>query len=370
MKSNGIWKILGVIFFSMITTSGFAQRGYYATDSTMTFGANVVDGTEYENARYCKVIDKEDSTTLYTPDQVKEYGLSNGKVFVAKEVDYQKVFLERLVKGETNLYFFKRGNERTFFVERDSTYFREMPKEQNGGYRSFLNDYTSDCEAVSEAVKLVSYYKKPLAEFFERYNSCELKPFPFLRYGVVAGYEMMRLDNADYFFSYMNDMNYKYNGSFTVGLFIDQPIMVSDYSFHAEINYSRQDVSYTLYSQELIPELTINTSYLRIPFMIRYTHPFLKTRPFINLGGIYSMDINNKSELWEEVYKGGEWIEYERKVNLIDHQQGFIVGGGLQFRLDYRRSFFVEARYGKLYRSFKKGYYNTNLIQILAGINF
>lgn len=369
-------RIYLLLIFCFFATSLFAQTGYYATDSTMSSGIKLIDGTDYDNSRVCKV-KKGKEIIKFTPYEISEYGFNEDRTYVSKDIyisdSSEKVFLERLVKGETNLYYYKGKNIKTFFLEKDSTIFIEISKKNNNGYKSILNEFTNDCNAVSNAIKLVRYNKKSLAKLTERYNNCELKPFPFLRYGVIIGYEIDKLiPNSNVEIDYLNEFSYKYESGYTIGLFIDNPILVSDFSFHAEINYSKQSFSYNIKEENKDIDLLINISSLSIPLILRYTYPSLKFRPYINLGGIFSYHFNNKINSLFEANIDDNIIEINKISNstIYDHQAGFNLGGGIQYSLDYRRSIFIELRYNKLYGISNSGSFNNDVLQILTGINF
>lgn len=68
----------------------------------------------------------------YNPQQVSRYGFKEGSEYIARGITIQgnkkRVFLEQLVKGDLSLYHYREKGLETFFLEKDSTLFVELPK--------------------------------------------------------------------------------------------------------------------------------------------------------------------------------------------------------------------------------------------------
>lgn len=97
----------------------------------------------------------------------------------------------------------------------------------------------------------------------------------------------------------------------------------------------------------------------------------MKYRPYINLGGIFSYNFNNKNSLYRANIDGNVIEINKIDVSLIyENQAGYNFGFGIQYGLDYRRSIFIELRYNKLYGISDTGSYNNSVLQFLTGINF
>lgn len=232
-----------IFLISLLPILSFGQSDYFSTDSTSSLGIKLIDGGDLINSQFCQV-KKGDKTIQYTPYEVKEYGFKDGRVYISKEIQIadssKRVFLERLKKGNTTLYYYRGKGLKTFFIQKDSTLFVEIPEQDTEeDYSTQLLNLTKDCSNVSDACKLVSYNKKSLSKLISRYNQCELKPFPHFKYGFLIGYEFLRLipsSEQNYNLKYFD---YKYDGGFTIGIFLDNPILVSDISLHVELLLSK-----------------------------------------------------------------------------------------------------------------------------------
>lgn len=370
-------KHLYIIFLiSLLPILSYGQSEYFSTDSTSTYGIELVDGGDMINSQLCQV-KKGDKILQYTPYEVKEFGFKDGRVYVSKEIQIddssKRVFLERLNKGNTTLYYYRGKGLKTFFIQKDSTLFVEMPKQgTEEDYSTQLFNLTKDCSNVSDACKLVSYNKKSLSKLISRYNQCELKPFPHFKYGFLIGYEFLRLipsseqdDNLKYF-------DYKYDGGFTIGVFLDNPILVSDFSLQIELLLSKHGYSYNKLVDNKDLDFVANLTSLNVPLLFKYAYPSNKIRPFINAGINGTYFIENETHLYETtINETTIEINYtEIKSMISDFKLGFVIGGGLEYKLNYKKSLFFELRYCNQYNQGDTEFLGGSVFSVLSSINF
>ena len=117
----------------------------YEVITTYT-GVKIIDGGSVRNAKYMQVILNK-KTEKFCPDSVREYGINKGSTYFSKSIQVndsvQKVFLERITAGKTNLYYFQDKNIKTYFLEKDSTVFIELAKGKvrTNHFRQTLSSY-------------------------------------------------------------------------------------------------------------------------------------------------------------------------------------------------------------------------------------
>ncbi|MCP4553124.1 MAG: PorT family protein [Bacteroidetes bacterium] len=374
-------KHLILILQILIPITIFSQSSYISSDSTAIIEVKILAGNAKSNAKTIKM--KTDGKIIeYNPHQIKEYRLTNGRVYISKEIKVsgttEKVFLERLVHGKSTIYYFRGKKLKTYFLEKDSSsLFIELPKrnydDRSLEFKKTLKDFTSDCEVLSNIIPLVTYNKLSLTRLIEYYNSCEPRPFPFINYGLVLGYEINKLSlNSNTEEEYLKDLNYKYIGNLHFGAFIDFPILINNFSARLEVHYTQNGFALNYKDVNKEVDLIINTTSINIPVLFRNTYPSLKYRPFINAGLVYSYHLTNESELYEATISNSQ-IDI-KKVNteslISKHQLGYSVGAGIQLVLDYRRLLLLEIRYNNFFGIPDANSLNKNQIQILTGISF
>lgn len=364
----------------LVTNISYGQKGYFLTDTKDVYGVEIIDGGDLINSQFCLVKDGGEIIE-YTPYEVSEYGFKeDGRVYISRVIrianSSKKVFLERLHEGETSLYSYTGKDIVTFYIEKDSTLFVELPKRnmEQKDYSEQLLYWTRDCPNVSDACKLVTYNKNSLTKLISRYNQCELKPFPFFKYGVLFGYEFSKLIptfkgplDVNYF-----DYNYAYEGGFSVGLFFDNPIDATDYSVHTELLLSKHGYSYSRLVGNQNFDFVANLTSINVPILIRYAYPSNVIRPFINIGVNGTYFIENKSLLHETTISESiiEINDTEISPIINDFQWGYIIGGGLEYKLNYKNSLFLELRFNNQYNIGDSKFKSSSVFNILTGISF
>lgn len=369
-------KIYFILLVGLIPLFSLGQSAYFLTDSSAYYGIKLMDKGSVINSKLCQR-KKGKKIIEYTPYELKEYGFKDGRVFISREVQIadssKRVFLERLIEGETTLFYYREKGLKTFFIEKDSTLFVEVPKkiDTQKDYSERLLKLTDDCAETADACKLLSYNKRSFSELFTRYNKCRLQPFPHFTYGPLIGYELSKLipnvernENLAYF-------NYDYDGGFSVGVFLNHPIFVSDFSLHTEFVFSEHKYSYNIIIENKDIDLVAEFYSFKVPMLLRYTVPLNTIRPFVNFGGVFTYHFNNKIELYEANIEGSNIeISNINESFVHEYQGGYNLGVGVQYPLNYKKSVFLEFRYNKLYGMSNSESFDAEVIEILTGINF
>lgn len=372
-------KIFFLFFVCLITVTAQGQNSYYATDSTLHSGIKVIDGGGRLNSQFCRV-KLQDSIVEFTPDQIKEYKIKNGSVYLSKLIPtsngLRKVFLERLEKGKTTLYFYRGKKKKTYFVEKDSLPLMELPKyaDSTGIYFHVpLKKIIDDTPGFNDAIMYAAYTRNSLTKIFKEYNAGEMKPLPHLKFGLTAGYELMKLHPLSSFADqYVEKSSFKYDGGFTVGFFVDNPILLSDLSLHAELFYSKHGYSISQSRENKDIDFVANISTVKLPILIRYTYPSHEIRPFINAGGIVAYHFKNEYAIYQALLNNDQ-VEISNVIKepfLQKESIGLSIGGGMEYKLDYKRSLFFELRFNRFLSKADSNSMNSSNLSLTTGINF
>ncbi len=364
-----------VMVFFLSVVGLYAQQDYYIVDGEATFGVKIYDKGDIVNSKQCIVKQSKKKNIEFSPNDIDEYGFKNGKVYFSKIIHIsnktEKVFLQRLVVGKTTLYYYKDKENKLFFLENDSLSLVQLPpiSSNNISFKSALQTYARSCSDVAKSAKLVSYKKKPVTRFIENFNDCTNRPLPFFKYGLLAGYEL----NKTYLSLNSNDedlkaFDYKYHGGFIIGAFIDNPLIGNDISLHLEGYFSQNNFSYATSNLDLL----VNTTSLSFPILFRYSYPSFKKHFFVNAGGVFTYNIKNENALYQSnKVKQRIYLSQKYKNSLISETQiGFSIGGGMQIRIDYKRSLFVELRYSNLFNfEYSQDMLNNSIFHLMTSVN-
>lgn len=359
-----------LLLFLFITLGISAQNTYYKTDSLHVVGGKIKDAGEIANAQACHLFKNADFGT--SPYDINEYGLMYGQVYVAADITVngqnKRVFLERLNTGNIHIYYYRDELGKYMYQLTDSNTYVLIPKET---YREQLLELTESCPTVTKVIAAMDYHKKSWEIFFKAFDACRPTYIPRFRYGFLVGREQATLypgvNIADF------DLLSVYGqtqSSLTIGVFIDNPILRSNFSVITSLKLSKFLFSGEYHEDESDYEFQSNITTLGIPVMFRYSQPLYPFRPYVEAGIIMNFQMKNKS-LYELNYENFPPIEYSNYYPLIANTMiGVGAGAGIEYVLNPRNSLFAGINYENML-----GLKNTNIINmskfnLTAGIIF
>ncbi len=366
-------KFLLFVALQIITLAAISQNEYFTTDSISNAGVlNLIDGGARVNAKYCQRW-VNDTLMRYGPDEVKAYRLNDGKEYFSREINtgdsVQRVFLERINPNQPTLYFYNGAQGRIFFIEdADSNLVRlERPT-----FRDELVPFAESCEYGSKFVKLVRFSKNGLTAFARKVNDCDPQPLHFRRFGLTFGYGRVDLGNTYSIIPYLAEvMQPDPQDAFSFGIFMDLPLLLGDFSFHADVNYTSINFSYNRHSNKTDLDIIANITTIKAPLMLRYTLPHKSWRPFVNTG--YMLVYNKQVDIdfyQSSISPGTVLIGEPFLASFTNTQTGFSVGAGLDVDLTYRNTLSLELRYD---RNIKNPHINSldmQTLSLITAINF
>ncbi|MEO9476264.1 MAG: outer membrane beta-barrel protein [Cyclobacteriaceae bacterium] len=355
--------ILGYWSFS----SSFAQTGYIATDTSYISGIELIPGPARDNALFIKV-KSNNGETIYSPQEIKEYGFENGKVYVSQEVfpdnPGKRVFLEKIEEGKITLYLYSGKKQKSFFLKSDSSTLIKISRKKSE-YRKLLLEQTRGFAWKGQQPQLVTYRKQSLAKLISQYNAGKHRPLNFAHLGIRAGYVMSSYKispklyelSSPVFDQRLRDIRNGRSSNFLLGAFGEIPIGKNDFSLLIETNYMKGGFStfsrttvYDYFIEEFKTfdvDMVVKLSTIQIPLLLRYTLPKLKWRPFVNVGGNFAYHFKNSSRVYQsDITSDVIMMRLPTKENHMSiYTFAYNIGAGLQYNLNYRNMMSAELRY-------------------------
>ena len=351
---------------------------YYIIDTVACYGSKLIDGGIIENCRFCQE-EKNGKIKKFKPTEVSEYQIGKGLHYVSQDIflnnAYKRVFLEKREAGKYNLYQFRDRKTNIFFLQKDSGILVALPKRTKDGksFKSQLREYTSDCNAVSSNVFAVDYTMNSLALLLERFNSRSSNPFPHTRFGVSVGSAFTKLlVPPKMWVPNLNNFDFRYVSSASLGLFMDQPLFPSDFSMHVSCNFTKEAFSYSQQVDGRNYDYVANISTLELPLLVRYTVPLASVYPFIEMGGLASWNFKRDDFFQEELING-------QTINIIESYEpdlinqfytGFSFGGGIEYPIFPKMSLFLECRYDYCLNRSTLSQFRLSKFNLTTGIAF
>lgn len=363
-----------IVLLLLGSLSSYGQQDYYSTDTLVHSGIKIIDG----NFQHC-IIETDSGDVKLNPEVVKEFSFDD-KIFISRKISVgdsiKSVFLRRETEGKMNLYSWKGAEGKKFFISEDSLHLVELVKKDESGksglYRKILRENATGCEYAGQAIKLTSFTKSSLTAFSKFYNDCRDKPFPFIKMGIIIGFENSSISkNEDISESLLKNSNFKKDNHFLLGFFIDFPIQ-NQFSLHSEIFLQRNKFYWHEVSMNAITDAMVSSKSLNIPLLLRYTLPRKVICPFFEAGPSIVYSLIDNSKIYILAVKNNV-IELDdlhaRRYPLISGlQPGYSLGAGIQVKLNYRNSLFLGTRYNNYPGS--NDSFGTSKIQLLTGYNF
>ncbi|MDH5382872.1 MAG: hypothetical protein OEW75_18600 [Cyclobacteriaceae bacterium] len=270
----------------------------------------------------------------------------------------EEVFIQLLISGEKNLYyygdhfgrknfyFFDDGIYKLFiykkYISRESTgtFSRENKK-----FIGQLNNYLGDCQAIPSITKDLNYNKLSLKNAFKKYYSCiSTEPEYFKKgdeekynLGIFGGYSRAQYNNS------LNYLNTKYSpsNSITFGVNVERVWKRKNEKWSGinSIYYTSFSTDWKRFYYTDINNSTMyyyqkKFGYVKTNHMIRYKIPIGKTQFFINEGINTGLTIKRKYT-YEETRVVDSTISitngiYKGDSNYPSYNIGFVGGAGIK----------------------------------------
>ena len=308
------------------------KNGYIITNQNDTINGLVDYRGEIRNMRVCKFKkDERSDVQTYMPGSIKGYRFTEGKYFISKYIETKSftdtVFVEFLLKGVSNLYYYNNANYSSYFIESDEGQLLELIDqeemvEENGvtyikkntRYHGNLIYAFKECPEIRRDAEKVKIGHKSLIEITKKYHDymCDdeqcivyEKKLPFLRVQLIpmVGYAMSQLETDNSSLEHFNfSPSYSVAGgmgfNFIVPSFNDKLTLYTttqltkDY-FHG--SYIKSTDYYQNYY-----DAHIHNTRLDLELGIKYTYPKGKFRPFVMAGAFKDWSLKNEATLVTE----------------------------------------------------------------------
>ena len=223
---NSVTKRLLPVLFFFLSFAAFAQTdfrpGYYITwNNDTVYGLIDFRGAK-RNSDHCLFKETEKSDPIrFAPTEISSYRFIDDKYYVSKKVEInnkeKQVFLEFLVNGITDIFFYSGEDHPRYFIESTNGKLIELSNEMkdeyiNGKhirrrslkYMGVLKATLDDCEEIQNDIEHAELNHKSLINLGKKYHDyvCDnevcivyKKPVPKLKFKVApfVGINLIKL---------------------------------------------------------------------------------------------------------------------------------------------------------------------------------
>ena len=367
--------LICMLLFS-VGASAMEKNDYYVLDTVTYANVTLVDFGLVRNCLYCHEFEN-DSLNLFTPEQVKEYGIGGKQLYVAMDVPLdmgiKRVFLLKNEVGAYNLYHYKDNRQEKFFLQLGDGPLLELRERGNSSknFRDQLSELFKDNTSIATAKNQVEYTSKSIITFLEQCQG--FKSNLSTRWGVSFGTDFSRLSPPSAYFNLKQSIqNDQFNAAPSIGLFLDQELFRACLFVHAACNATWTTASYHQLNGSLDNDFVANLRTLDVPIQLKYIMPVNRLKTFVEAGGLFLWNFQNEHFVQQSRITGHvvDMLGVTSQGMVDDFYAGPSLGVGLEIPLSRSISLLTECRMDKSFGLTKSNQCDLTKIVITTGFIF
>ncbi len=385
-----------------VTAQSDFRPGFVITNSLDTIQGFLDNRGEIRNMTVCNFKESPDSDSKeFFPGDIHGYRFNSGKFFVTKMIDTEElkdtVFVEFLLKGISNLYFYKNADYSAYFLETEQDKLLELRKmeieyERDGRlYSTTDNKYVgvlkyalSDVLVISKDINKTAFNHKSMIDITRQYHdykctdeACVIyeKKIPAIKVEVkpLIGWSVSGIAFRS---QQMKPANFETSSSPFGGLALNfmMPRWNEKLSFQLSVTFNKDQYngSYRHETYNYNNFYHVETSNLASSLAFKYTYPERLFRPEFFVGLFANSMLKREASLVQERYIGvNPYLnEYALDYLLTKSIYGLTGGIGLEYGIFKKVRGFsnVSILYGasfqfeKIYMDFTSYRFSTGFI--------
>ena len=358
--------LLAGLFIISFTQIGFSQQDFQAgfiikkTNDTIFGFINLK--SNYSFSKMCEFKQHTDSPTeIYTVEGIKSFRIENQKYYIAKEVTIdsvkRKIFLEFLVEGIVNLYYYRDKVDEFYFIEKDNAIYPLSNKDlevirtsgnpyenpdkkyslKSNQYKGILTVLFQASPEVQNKIRFTPFDYKALINITKDYHNAVCKDQKCIDYTKVTSHSLTIEPNIGIVSSTLrlkSSSNSTKDLQLTFGFNLRFTPRKINYHWNYLIGFSYSTNSFkpTDFENQIFTKNTLtyqirmNYTILKIPLMVEYSFPAKKIQPFVSIAYENIFILNPVYEVRE--YGGLLDSKFRR------YQYGFLGGAGIRYKIN------------------------------------
>jgi hypothetical protein len=410
MKSLFLYFVFSVFFICHLGAASLYSRGYVVDNKNDTIYGLLKLGNNTFNAQKCILKDSTNQNErIYSPEDINSYRFSNGKYYVSMSLTLnegtKKIFMEYLVKGIVDIYFYSDVSGGRYFVDKGDGILVELKntkytvQEDDKTYQRNKNEYIvilgqifqespKTCEELMRSeldykslTKLVVDYHTDMCTS-EKCVVYEKKSNPEkLRFGLLVGLNSVSLTRGK-----MDDREESFRNLLlsslvypSVGIFFELkfPYINNDLLFaHYEASFYQEILRGTSSLQTDNSTVTNEVKDSKFNFknmlLVKYDLSRGKLCPFVETGFFAKFALSSKFELTRSMQYNNSTHVYSGSYNgtspFLNNEIGPVAGVGLKYKITDKQDVFIDFRYNWGTGIISDNHFKTNLFSLNLGL--
>jgi len=354
------------IFFLLITNNVSGQKdyknGYIITNNIDTIYGLINLRSNYHNRKVCEFKKNTDTISeLFSPRDIRAYMIDNGKFYISKNITVndtvRKVFLEFLLDGIVDLYYYKEFDDEFYFIEKDSTMYQlsneatevfidDVRYIQNSNrYIGVLSYLFQESPGLSGKINNTVFEYKSLVKITKDYHDNVCNDYKCIDYTKSTKTNIYLEPNIGLINSWMglkssSDLSYDIKPVIGINFRIIPVKIHYLWNFLVGINYStnyfKHDFKNKLFDKgNKTFRIEMKYSIIRLPIMLEYSFPTKKLQPFLSVGYNNVFILNPDYDV-RQVYSyfGTEYTGGTIDTDFRNYQYGFLSGLGVRYKIN------------------------------------
>jgi len=410
MKPLFLYFAFSFLFIFYIDAATPYSKGYVVNTKNDTVYGLLRVGNNSFNAQKCVLKDSiNHNEQVYTPDDISCYRFSNGKYYVSKSLtandSTKKVFMEYLVKGIVDIYYYSDISEGRYFVDKGDGILVELKNTKytvvidEKTYLRFKTEYitilsqmflesTKTCEELlrseldyNSLTKLVVDYHKDMCTSEKCIVYAKKTNPEKLHFGVLLGLNSLSttkgiIDDREEGFQNLLLGSIIYP---SVGIF-----------FEIKFPYINNDLFFAHYEASFYQEILSGTSKIKIDYstityevkdtkfnfkntlLVKYDLSRGKLRSFVETGLFAKFALTSRFELTKSMqYTKSNHIyssNFDGTSPFLNTEVGPVAGVGLKYKITDKWDAFIDFRYNWGTGVVSDNHFKTNLFSLNLGI--
>jgi hypothetical protein len=372
-KKHLFFLLIFAQYFAICNGQGNYKPGYIITNNSDTTRGFIKMQSNYQNSINCNFEeDKNQSFKNFSPNEIKGYRIENSKYYVSRDIVLdsikQKKFLEYLVKGIVDLYYYKDIGKEYYFVQKDTMlvllsndelivtvketgpggeYEKSYLKNSNQ-YKRILQFLFKDSPEVLKEIPNTAFDYRPLIKITKDYHNSVCKNNECIDFTKSTSKSLYLESYFGIINSWMGlktSKDYSHDLKPYLGLQLRlKPFKgISRWNFLVGLNYSTNsfygDFDNYLYLPWLETyQIFAKYSIIRVPLVLEYTLSSKKFQPFISASYNNTFLFNTE----QKVMRINTFNTYEEKTYFRKYEYGASIGFGLRYNLNGKSYFYLK----------------------------